>query len=629
MRILTRTGPLLALLVLLTGGHTLSAQENSTIVLPPGYDSTRSYPAVVLLPFTGGGAPRLLSAYAAQAGLRSRARDSAEQQLAALLGYMYPQGAGREAFAVMLSGGWGREEDYATADAWSATIVRYEDEILADLSVFAARHSLDTTRIVLAGYSMGGDLAWALSLRNPRRFRGAIVMGSRASYRTAASRMTVLAAREARYFFTVGDHEEPVRLEGARAAAGLLERHGVAHRLRVIPETGHDPAPLEEFEQALRFVLWNSPPPSAVVDLGTGAGGAGRWRAVSAGASHTCALATDSAAYCWGHNGFEGRLGDGTIRSRSYPAPVAGGAAFRSLQSTADHTCGLARDGALSCWGDNSGAKLGDGSDSSRAQPVRSAGGYRFAAVDAGGGHTCGVTTDGRLYCWGSGSSGQLGAATRSRSRVPFPVTGTRRYRAVAAGYSYVCGLEVDGTAYCWGAGNLGPGTRQSRVPVPVPGPHRFESITAGPGHACGLTADGVAYCWGDDGGGYFGAGPVASSFEPVPVGGGLRFLGLDAGASHTCGVTTDHAAYCWGRNERGQLGNGSTSNSNVPTPVAGGLRFASVSAGTSFTCGATTAGAAWCWGWNHAGQLGDGSRRDSTVPVAVLNPRETPPSRE
>lgn len=625
MRVLARTAGLACVLaVLLTDRAGLSAQGSSTLLLPPGYDAAHRYPVVVLLPFTSGGAGRLLTDWAAQTSRRSRARESSEGALAALLDYFYPDGAGRESFAMLLTGGSGREADYATEDAWSATIVRIEDELLADLDALAARYALDTTRVVLAGYSMGGDLAWALALRNPTRFSGAIVMGSGASYRTAASRMATLAARGARFFFTVGDHDD--RAEGSRAAMRLLERHRIASHFRELVELGHEPARLDDFEQALKFVLWNRPPQPEVVDLGTGAGGEGRWQTVSAGASHACALAADGTAYCWGHNGFEGRLGDGGIRDRPYPAPVEGGAVYRFLHTTVDHTCGIGTDGSLACWGRNDARQLGDRTDSSRARPVRSAEGYRVSAAAAGGRHTCGLTTERRAYCWGSGGDGQLGVGERAYARVPFPVSGQHAFRALAAGYSSACGLEDDGTAWCWGAGVLGEGVQgaappRSPVPVRPPGLLRFEAITIGGGFACGLAAEGVAHCWGYNRYGTLGAGPAADTHEPVPVAGGLRFLSLDAGNSHACGVSTDHAVYCWGRNERGQLGSGTTVDSDIPSRVAGGLRFASVSSGAELTCGITTAGAAWCWGANRYGQLGNGGRRDSSVPVAVLNP--------
>jgi hypothetical protein len=47
------------------------------------------------------------------------------------------------------------------------------------------------------------------------------------------------------------------------------------------------------------------------------------FRQVSAGHEHTCGVATDNRAYCWGENS-AGELGDGTTTICSRPVPVAG-----------------------------------------------------------------------------------------------------------------------------------------------------------------------------------------------------------------------------------------------------------------------------------------------------------------
>ena len=80
-------------------------------------------------------------------------------------------------------------------------------------------------------------------------------MSSRASYRLRAVELAALARRQPRYYFALGTQDDPQRLAGARAAAALLERHGVAFRYEEIPGAGHDPAPLPMFTDALDFVL--------------------------------------------------------------------------------------------------------------------------------------------------------------------------------------------------------------------------------------------------------------------------------------------------------------------------------------------------------------------------------------
>src|SRR5690606_37292331 len=59
---------------------------------------------------------------------------------------------------------------------------------------------------------------------------------------------------------------------------------------------------------------------------------------VAAGASHTCALAEDNRAYCWGKNDY-GQLGDGTTVDRSERTPVAGNLRFVQIVAGDYHTC--------------------------------------------------------------------------------------------------------------------------------------------------------------------------------------------------------------------------------------------------------------------------------------------------
>jgi alpha-tubulin suppressor-like RCC1 family protein len=53
------------------------------------------------------------------------------------------------------------------------------------------------------------------------------------------------------------------------------------------------------------------------------------------------------------------------------PAAVVGGLTFVSVSAGASHTCGITAEGAAYCWGNNRGGQLGDGSSTSqRSSPV-------------------------------------------------------------------------------------------------------------------------------------------------------------------------------------------------------------------------------------------------------------------
>jgi alpha-tubulin suppressor-like RCC1 family protein len=115
-----------------------------------------------------------------------------------------------------------------------------------------------------------------------------------------------------------------------------------------------------------------------------------------------CALTTDGAAFCWGRNTY-GELGLGfESRQAIEPVQVLGGHAFSTVVPGDLHSCGLATDGAAWCWGANWYGGLGTGDSTSSTEPVAVAGGLRFVSLVTGFERTCGLTADGSAYCWGS-----------------------------------------------------------------------------------------------------------------------------------------------------------------------------------------------------------------------------------
>jgi alpha-tubulin suppressor-like RCC1 family protein len=174
--------------------------------------------------------------------------------------------------------------------------------------------------------------------------------------------------------------------------------------------------------------------------------GAMSFTAISAGGAHTCGVVQSGAAYCWGDN-THGQLGITThYQPRQQPWPVAGGFAFKAISAGALHTCALTPDGLAYCWGDGFMGQLGNGRQAAGQEPVVVAGGLRFTTIGAssalvtgpcdyycyyyGSGpasnaHTCGLTTDGTAYCWGSNDSGQLGRGrSETSSLTPVKVAG-------------------------------------------------------------------------------------------------------------------------------------------------------------------------------------------------------------
>ena len=356
---------------------------------------------------------------------------------------------------------------------------------------------------------------------------------------------------------------------------------------------------------------------------------------LDAGRGHSCAVALDGRAFCWGRND-QGQLGDGTLSDRRSPVAVLGGLTFASIASGDFHTCGITTAGQAYCWGLNQFGALGDGSQARRLTPVAVSGGREFASISAGLQNTCGITTDNTAYCWGQGFFGANGNGLQTNALTPVAVSGGHAFASISAGSQYSCGVTVAGQGYCWGnggSGNLGDGSTSNRLaPFPVAGQLTLAQITTGNAHACGVTTSGEGYCWGSGQFGRLGNGSTANFATPQPVSGAIVFSQISAGGLHTCGVGVNGTGYCWGGNVQGNLGTASGPNT-VPRPVVGGLTWASISASGqigpsfdstsifAFSCGVTVDNLLYCWGSGFFGSLGNGSTgsRSSPTPVAAF----------
>lgn len=323
---------------------------------------------------------------------------------------------------------------------------------------------------------------------------------------------------------------------------------------------------------------------------------------VSAGGVHTCGLADDGVAYCWGAND-GGRIGDGSTTTRSLPVRVAGdqrfvevhagspetwartpeGKSFRwgdgitvptafasdytfASLSTKWSSCGITSAGLGYCWGD----QVWGGDD-----PTLVLDGRALTALESGEDNGCGIATDGVIWCIGNNPSGELGNGTTSYTATSKAVVGGLSFTMLGMGEEHTCGLSTDGLTYCWGRnqyqqlGDPAAGA-QSSVPVAVGGGRHFTTISVGAWHACGLEANGKAYCWGDNRYGMLGTGSQDESIAtPALVAGGHTFVAISAGSYHTCGITTEGFTYCWGDNLNGALGIGSAPGlASTPTLV-------------------------------------------------------------
>ncbi len=198
----------------------------------------------------------------------------------------------------------------------------------------------------------------------------------------------------------------------------------------------------------------------------SGGSGPAIFASISAGLRHTCALLADGTAFCWGSND-SSQLGVGSAGGiTDTPALVATGLHFTSISAGGSHTCAIASGGAAFCWGSNAVGQLGTGAVGAQSTvPVAVAGGLSFARISSGLRHTCGLTTSGAVFCWGQNADLQLGrgpsTGTGAASGTPVQVSGGElpagvSFTAISAGSNHSCAVGSDGFAYCWGSNVFG-----------------------------------------------------------------------------------------------------------------------------------------------------------------------------
>ena len=212
-----------------------------------------------------------------------------------------------------------------------------------------------------------------------------------------------------------------------------------------------------------------------VVELPTG----GRLRTIAAGAASTCGVTENDEMLCWG-SGTYGQLGPTGNQGSTVPTivPLPEGVEAAAVVAGSHHYCAITAADEVLCWGRNQAGQLGTGAagqSSSRPLAVASLSGISGGA--AGAAHSCSVARDGRIECWGAGELGQIGdgaLAARLEPAVPTMPAGVQFHR-IGAGADHSCALTTAGEVYCWGEnreGNLGNGTYGvGAVPVRVSDP--------------------------------------------------------------------------------------------------------------------------------------------------------------
>jgi alpha-tubulin suppressor-like RCC1 family protein len=160
------------------------------------------------------------------------------------------------------------------------------------------------------------------------------------------------------------------------------------------------------------------------VDLGSGRTAA----VISTGDYHICAILDTGQVRCWGSNtngqlgyGNTDGIGDdpGETPGSVGPVDLGPGRTAVAISAGASHTCAILDTGQVRCWGYGGDGQLGYGNTEAIGDdpgetpgsvgPVDLGAGRTAVAISAGEDHTCAVLDTGQVRCWGRGLYGQLG----------------------------------------------------------------------------------------------------------------------------------------------------------------------------------------------------------------------------
>jgi alpha-tubulin suppressor-like RCC1 family protein len=339
------------------------------------------------------------------------------------------------------------------------------------------------------------------------------------------------------------------------------------------------------------------------------AGGPGltSWGGLSSGQYAACGVGSNGTGWCWGYDQW-GNLGNGSLGASESPTPVdsSGGrpARWLTIKSGGEFACGLATNGAAWCWGHGMNGRIGNGANSDQPSPaaVNTAGGRPTAYfdIDVSSIHTCALagapgSSSGAAWCWGNGVNGEAGNGSKTGNpSSPVAIITSGRptaYKDIEVGNAFSCGIDTGGAGWCWGTdrwGALGNGageqqtTAPGRIDTNSGRPATWRMLSGGWQHTCGIASNGTAWCWGMAESNRLGTGVNYSSgavvWVPTPVatGGGRpsQWTSISAGGEQSCGIAADGSGWCWGNGGSGELGTGDTRSSNAPVEITGGLRW-------------------------------------------------------
>jgi alpha-tubulin suppressor-like RCC1 family protein len=367
---------------------------------------------------------------------------------------------------------------------------------------------------------------------------------------------------------------------------------------------------------------------------------------------HTCLTTEDGKVWCWGDNMY-GQLGNGTEASGLHPVLVQGLPGPALLAETGyGHTCAVVRSGEVYCWGNNHDGQCGVAPSEPTWTPVPvHVPGIRFIAVLPADKHTCALAEDKTVYCWGSTEYGQCGVdpvVTGLHIVGPTKVSKLGSVDFIGTVKDHTCAARSEApTLMCWGSnshiqlrersfvnGKLGPAAGDlpySAAPIPVDVGTPVIWPSAGAEATYALGRDGHVYAWGENDRAQLGVESrerivqtptrvqIGTDVGLVPLAGVIgiiRTSGFDRCVEMANRTGVGAQFLCWGTDDWGELGLGTREGARAvhrhPIPVrALPPESTRLVRGEDHACAVAyvrSRSEIWCYG--RPGALGNGTAR-------------------
>lgn len=328
---------------------------------------------------------------------------------------------------------------------------------------------------------------------------------------------------------------------------------------------------------------------------------------VAAGGGHSLAVAADGSIWSWGAN-WGGQLGDGTWQEQVYATPLTVvdehgiPVSFIAVTAGANHSLAIATDGTAWAWGYNADGEVGDGTLASRPSPVRvkNHDGQSLAGVVAMAGginFSLALNSKGGVRAWGANTSGQLGRPDPSGqidSNLPFsafPVSVkanasqdgdlTGVSRIAAGGSTAIAVTAADGAVWAWGSsengklGNVANLGTDSALPVQVqtsetgnPFLHGAQDVAMSQSHVLAVLNDGTLWSWGNNEFGELGLEGVDGDIGTATQISLSSVRAAYAGDDFSYSLQNDGIMFGWGDNSVGELGEQLYDTGDVKSPA-------------------------------------------------------------